>query len=286
MAGLDVLNPITYAPNLLVPFRKSLVFGSVANRDYEGEIRNMGDSVKIREIGTVTINDYSKFTNTGSTSTAITWQALSAAEKSLLIDEAKYFAFAIDDVDMTQNFPKAMAQGMDEAGYAIADEIDQDIAEKMADGSGNIVTAATISAGSCLGLITQFARELNEANVPQEGRFMFIPPFYHQDLLDALSGAIGATGVPKVFDNGVIYNGFVGNLYGINLLLTNNCHTSAGTAIITACHRSAVTFAGQLSQIKRTERENYFDQGVKGLYLYGIKVVRPSAIVSCDVTEG
>lgn len=286
MAGLDVLNPVTYAPNLLVPFRKALVFGSLANRDYEGEIRNMGDSVKIREIGAVTVNDYSKFTNTGSTSTAITWQALSAAEKMLVIDKAKYFAFAIDDVDMVQNFPKAMAEGLSDAGYRIANQIDADIAEKIADGSGNIVTAATVSAGSALTLVSQFARKLDEANVPQDGRFMVIPPFFHQDLIEVMSGAIGATGVPKVFDNGVLVNGFVGQLYGINILMSNNCHTSSGTAIITAFHRSAVTFAGQLSQIKRVEREDYFDQGVKGLYLYGIKVVRPSGIVSCDVTEG
>ena len=72
MAGLDVLTPVVYAPNLLIPLRNSLVFGGLANRDYEGEIRSYGDSVKIREIGTVTVNDYSKFTNTGSTSTAIT----------------------------------------------------------------------------------------------------------------------------------------------------------------------------------------------------------------------
>ena len=286
MAGLDVLNPVVYAPNLLIPLRKSLVFGGLANRDYEGEIRNYGDSVKIREIGTITVNDYTKFSNTGSTSTAITWQALSAAEKLLYIDNAKYFAFAIDDVDNTQNFPKAMAEGMADAGYQIANEIDQDVAEKIADGSGKIITAATVSAGSVLGLISYFARYLDEANVPQNDRYCVIPPFVHQDLIEVISGAIGATGVPKTFDNGVLATGFVGNLYGLNIFMSNNCHTSSGTAIVTAFHRSAVTFAGQLSQVKRTEREDYFDSGIKGLYLYGIKVVRPSAIVSCDVTEG
>jgi hypothetical protein len=67
--------------------------------------------------------------------------------------------------------------------------------------------------------------------------------------------------------------------------MSNNCPTSAGT-IITACDRSAVTFAGQLSKIQAVQREDYFDEGIKGLYLYGIKAVRPEAIVTCDVTEG
>ena len=186
---------------------------------------------------------------------------------------------------MAQNFPKAMAQGMDEAGYAIANQIDQDIAEKTVDNSGNILSAASVSAGNVLQFISKFARKFNDRDVPQDNRYLFIPPFIHQDLIEIMSGAIGATGVPKVFDNGLITNGFVGNLYGLNLLLTNNCHTSSGTAIVTAFHRSAVTFAGQLSQIKRVERENFFDQGVKGLYLYGIKVVRPAAVVTCDTTE-
>lgn len=286
MAGLDNLIPTVWAPEFLKPLYKAHVFAGITSKQYEGLIRDYGDTVKINEIGSITINNYTKFSNTGSTSTAITWQALSSAQKLLTIDNAKYFSFAVDRVDLTQTLPKPIAQGLEQAGYAMADTIDAAIAEKIADGSGNIITAATVSAGSALGLVSTFARKLDEANVPQSGRFMVIPPFFHQDLIEVISGAIGATGVPKTFDNGVLANGFVGQLYGINILMSNNCHTSSGTAIITAFHQDAVAYVGQLSELKYVEREDYFDQGVKGLYLYGIKVVRPSAIVSCDVTEG
>jgi hypothetical protein len=283
--GLDLFTPTIWAASVLRPLYKALVFGSLANRDYEGEIRNYGDSVKINEIGDITISDYSKFVTTGSTSTALTWQALSAAQKMLLIDKAKSFSFAIDDVDMAQNNPKVMAEAMNRAAYAIADEIDQDIAEVIADNSGNVITAMTVTSATVLSLVSQMARRLDEDNVPQGDRFLVVPPFIHQDLVESFSGGISATATVKDLTGGVLVNGYVGQVYGFNVLMSNNCHTSTGT-IISGFHRSAVTFAGQLSQIKMVEREDYFDQGVKGLYLYGIKAVRPSAIVTCDVTEG
>lgn len=284
--ALDSLTPTLWAPSFLKPLYKSHVFAGLTNKQYEGLISNYGDSVKIHEVGAITINDYTKFSVTGSTSTAITWQALTAAEKMLIIDQAKYFSFAVDKVDLTQNLPKPIEQGLEQAGYAMADEIDTFLSELIADGSGNIVTAATVSAGSALSLVSRFARELDENNVPQNGRFLVVPPFFHQDLVEAFSGGISATSVPKEFTGGVLANGFVGQVYGFNVLMSNNCHTSSGTAIISAFHHDAVAYAGQLTHLKYVEREDYFDQGVKGLYLYGAKVIRPSAIVTCDVTEG
>lgn len=285
MPGLDNFTPTVWARSLLSPFYKALVFGSLVNRDYEGEISAFGDSVKINEIGDITISDFSKFNTTGSTSTALTWQALSSAQKMLYIDKAKSFSFAVDDVDMAQNNPKVMAEAMSRAAYALADEVDQDIAEAIADGSGNIITAQTVTSATVLSLIANMARRLDEDNVPASERFLIVPPFIHQDLVETYSGGISSTAVPKVFNDSVLLNGFVGNVYGFNVLMSNNCHTSAGT-IISAFHRSAVTFAGQLSKVQMVNREDYFDQGVKGLYLYGVKVVRPNGIVTCDVTEG
>ena len=286
MPGLDNFTPTVWARSLLSPFYKALVFGSLVNRDYEGEISSFGDSVKINEIGDITISDFSKFNTTGSTSTALTWQALSSAQKMLLIDKAKSFAFAVDDVDMAQNNPKVMAEAMSRAAYALADEVDQDISEAIADGSGNIITAQTVTSATVLSLIANMARRLDEDNVPASERFLIVPPFIHQDLIESFSGGISSTAVPKVFNDSVLLNGFVGNVYGFNVLMSNNCHVSSGTAILSAFHRSAVTFAGQLSKVQMVNREDYFDQGVKGLYLYGVKVIRPTGIVTCDVTEG
>ena len=285
MPGLDNFTPTIWAKSLLSPLYKTLVWASLANRDYEGEINSLGDSVKINEIGDITVSDYSKFNTTGSTSTALTWQALTSAQKMLIIDKAKSFSFAIDNVDMAQNSPKVMAEAMTRAAYAIGNQIDQDVAAIFKAGSGKIITAATVSAGSCLSLVAFMARYLDEKDVPQGNRFIVVPPFFHQQLALAYSGGISATATTKQFNDNVLINGYVGQVYGFNVLMSNNCPTSSGT-IITACDRSAVTFAGQLSKIQSVQRESYFDEGVKGLYLYGAKAVRPNAIVTCDVTEG
>jgi len=285
--ALNEFTPTIWAANLLQPFYKALVWGSVANRDYEGDIRSYGDSVKINEIGDITVNDYSKFLNTGSTSTALTWQALNSAQKMLQIDKAKAFSFAIDSIDNAQNHPKVMAGAMNRAAYAIANVIDQDIATACGAFSGNILTAQTVTSATVLSLIAQMGRTLDESNVPQDGRFLIVPPFIHQDLIESFSGGIGSTAVPKYTTNdGVLYNGVVGQVYGFTVLLSNNYPTTSTTAILTAVHRDAVTYAGQLTEIEALRRESYFDYGVKGLYLYGVKVVRPSGIVTCAVTEG
>ena len=106
--GLDNFTPTVWAKSLLSPLYKALVYGSLVNRDYEGEISSLGDSVKINEIGDITVSDFSKFTTTGSTSTALSWQALTSAQKMLYIDKAKSFSFAIDNVDMAA---KAVKEG-------------------------------------------------------------------------------------------------------------------------------------------------------------------------------
>jgi hypothetical protein len=284
--SLDNFTPTIWAKSLLSPFYKALVWGSLANRDYEGEIRTLGDSVKINEIGDITVNDFTKFSVTGSTSTALTWQALTSAQKMLIIDKAKSFSFAVDNVDMVQNSPKVMGEAMARAAYAIAEQIDRDVAAVFYANAGYKITAGTVSAGSVLSMVAMFARYLDEKNIPQANRFIVVPPFIHQHLLTAISGGVSATAVPKTFNDGYLVNGFVGNVYGMNVLMSNNCPLSGTSTIVTAMDRSAVTYAGQLSKIARVEREDYFDEGVKGLYLYGIKAVRPDAIVTMAVAEG
>ena len=119
--GLENFIPTIWSAKLFVRLRKALVFGSLVNNDYEGEITGMGDTVKINEIGTVTVNDYTKYN-------AITWQQLTGAQKTLVIDKAKTFSFVVDDIDTAQQNPKIMNAAMSEAAYAIADSIDQDLA--------------------------------------------------------------------------------------------------------------------------------------------------------------
>jgi hypothetical protein len=277
--GLDTFIPSIWAGQLLSPLYKALVFGSVVNRDYEGEIRQYGDSVRINEIGDITVNNYTQYSATG-----LTWQELSSAQKMLVIDQAKSFSFAVDDIDMVQSKPKVMGEAMTRAAYAIADTIDQHIANKYTD-AGITLTATTVTTTNVLSLVAKFGEELNKNNVPTAGRFLIVPPGFVTKLLLTVSGGVSTDAVPKETSPGQIANGFIGNVYGFNILMSNNvAQSSAGVYQPLALVRPAISYAGQLTKISAVQREDYFDQGVKGLYLYGSKVVRPYALATCAVT--
>ena len=276
--GLENFVPEVWSAKLFVRLRKALVHASVVNRDYEGEISAFGDTVRINEIGAVDVSDYTKYDD-------ISWQEMDSAQKVLLIDQADSFAVQLDDVDKAQVKPKLMDGIMSEAAYAIGDSVDQFIAAKYSD-AGNTVSALTVSVGAVIQNLSNMQLKLNEANVPQQDRYLFVPPWYHQHIVNSVSQGINSTGVPKLMDNGVLVNGYVGELFGFNLLMSNNVSNNGTVWQMMALHRSAITFAGQIAKIEATRIQDRFGDGVKGLYLYGAKVVRPNAMVTCAATKG
>lgn len=285
--GLENFTPAIWSAKLFVRLRKALVFANVVNNDYEGDISGFGDQVRINEIGPVTVNDYTKYG-------ALTWQALDSAQKVLLIDQAKSFSFAIDDIDTAQNKPKVMNGAMDEAAYAVADTIDQFIAGLYASAGvtgsstyiGSASSSITVSSGNVIETLSYVQRYLSVANVPSGGRWGIITPWLHQKLVLAETGGIAATAVPKIRDDGVIMNGYVGQAMGFNLLVSNNVSTDATQYRCMFGTREAISYAGQIAKMKAVEREDYFDQGAKGLYVYGAKVVRPNALCTAYLAEG
>ena len=275
--GLNTFVPSIWASQVLSPLYKALVFGNLVNRDYEGDIRQYGDNVRINEIGDITVTDYTKYGG-------LSWQELTSAQKTLSIDQAKSFSFGIDDVDTAQAKPSVMGEAMSRAAYAIADEIDQHIAGLYSDAAITL-TATTLSAGVVLKWIAEAAEGLNEANASTSGRVMVVHPKQATHIMLALTGGATGTSVPKVFDNGTIVNGLIGSVYGFDIFMSNNVQqSSVGVYQPLFFTRPAISFAGQLTSIKAVEREDHFDQGVKGLYVYGSKVVRPAILGTCAVT--
>jgi hypothetical protein len=287
--GLENFVPQIWSAKLFVRLQKALVFGDVVNHDYEGEIKNMGDTVNINEIGDITVSDYTKYG-------ALTWQALTSAQKKLIIDQAKAFSFAIDDIDVVQMNPKVMNAAMDNAAYQIADTIDQFIAGLYAQAGatpstttyiGSSASNLSVSSGNVIETFSYAARYLTEKNVPEASRWIVIPPWMHQKLLLSEVGGIASTAVPKIA-TGEVIPGYVGSALGFSEIRVSNnvsCASAAGQYRVMCGNRSAISYAGQVSKIKAVEREDYFDQGVKGLYVYGAKVVRPSALLTLYVIE-
>ena len=118
--------PTLWSARLQANLDKKLVYADVVNHDYEGEIKKLGDKVKINQIGPITIKDY--LTGDGAPKKLADPEEVTSTQQELVIDKAKYFNFKVDDIDAAQANVKLVDKAMDRASYAIGDVIDQHIA--------------------------------------------------------------------------------------------------------------------------------------------------------------
>ncbi len=267
--------PEIWSAMMLESLKKQLVYGQpgVVNRDYEGEIRNQGDTVRIRSIGRPTIANYVKG------STTITPEQLTDAQRSLLINQAKYFAFEVDDIDAAQGPGGELESGLTEAVYGLRDVADQFIAALYTEAqSANQIGTVSVTTGALA--YTQLRRlkvKLDEANVPQQGRYVVVPPWYHGLLLEEDKFVrVDASGS----DQG-LRNGIVGRALGFDVLMSNNAPLVTGDDYaVMAGVPAAIAFAEQINKVETFRPEDSFSDAVKGLHVYGAKVVRPDAIAT------
>ncbi len=269
--------PEVWSAQLLSSLKKTLVFAGpqTVNTKFEGEIKDAGDSVRITSISRPTIGTYVKGV------TVITPQDLTDAERTLTIDQSRYFAFKIDDIDMRQakSGGALMSEAAVEAAYGLRDVIDLYVAALYtgADAANKIsTTSITTPALAVTGLINLKVK-LDNANVPMEGRYAIIPPWYHGLLLaDDRFVRNDASGTTEALRNGV-----VGRAFGFDIFLSNNVTVVTGDDyLVCAGVNSAITFATQINKIEAYRPENEFSDALKGLNLYGAKLVRPSAIAT------
>jgi len=272
--------PEIWSATMLTSLKKNLVYAQpgVVNRDYEGEIRNQGDTVRIRSISRPTIATYTK----GSTS--ITPEQLTDAQRSLVIDQAKYFAFEVDDIDAAQGPGGELENALVEAVYGLRDTADQLVAALYsgADSANAIGTVAVTSAALAYTQIRKLSVKLDEANVPQEGRWCVVPPWYYGLLLEddrfVRQDASGTTDGLR--------NGQVGTVLGFNVLKSNNAPLVTGDDYaVMAGHPSAISFAEQIMKVETYRPDDSFSDAVKGLHVYGAKLVRSSAIATVVASQ-
>lgn len=273
--------PEIWSANLLVATRKALVYGDCINRDYEGEISAAGDTVRITSIGRPTISSYVP------NSTVINPEQVNDSQRTLVVDQSKFFAFAVDDVDARQAKGNVIPQSMNEAAYGFADVIDQYIANTMYTGiqTANQIGSVTIASGTPSDfydkVLVPMKIKLDLANVPTEGRWINVRPEAHGALLrDARFVKVNESGTSEG-----LRNGMVGRAAGFDIRLTNNAPNTTGSEYVTiAGTNAAYTFAEQINKVEAYRPQNSFSDAVKGLVLYGGKLVRPDFLASALVT--
>jgi len=272
--SLDNFIPEIWSARLLRHLDKNLIFKTLVNTDYEGEIKEYGDTVKIGQIGDVDVSDYVPNTDLADP------QTLDGSQKLLTIDKAKSFNFQIDDVDKAQTHPKIMDKAMLRAGYAVANNIDQVIADLWSS-AGTTTTVADIghASGDILAydVVVDAKQKMDELNIPEEGRWMVIPPWFHTELLKDEDY--------KQSWMNYMATGVVPNVVGIAMLRSNNIKTATLEYKIMAGTREAISFAGQVTEIEAYRMEKRFSDAMKGLYVFGTDVIQPAALICVAATK-
>jgi hypothetical protein len=268
--------PEIWCARLLGTLDKTHIYAARCNRDYEGEINALGDTVRINSIGDVSVSTYTKGTNHAAP------EELDDAQQILQITEAKMFNFAVDDVDKAQANVGILDAGMERAGYALRDTVDTFLASLMTVATTANLIGSTNSPKADLGTLGQayeyfvdLKTLLDEANVPSEGRWAIVPAWFEGLMLkDERFVSFGTSE-----NRGTAANGVVARAAGFDIGMSNNVPNTAGTAYkIIAGHQMATSFAEQLRKMEAYRPELRFADAVKGLHLYGAKVVRPNAL--------
>lgn len=289
--------PEIWSSKLQVKFYDATVLAQISNTDYEGEIKNQGDKVKIRTVPSIAINDYAS----GQT---LNNQRPESSNIELLIDKGKYWSTIIDDVQEVQADINQMNIWSTDASEQLKIAIDTDVLGGIApdiDATNRGATAGRLSGNLNLGVtgapvlltkaniidsIVDLGQALDENNIPETDRYLIIPAWVaallkKSDLKDA-----SLTG-----DNtSVMRNGRLGmidrfTLYSSNLLPAVLDGSTKVTTMF-AGHKAGLTFANQIVKTETLRAESTFGDIMRGLSVYGYEVIKPTAIAALYAARG
>lgn len=271
--------PTIWAARLLKALDKALVYGQpgVVNRDYEGEIQKSGNTVKIGSVGDVSIGTYVSNEDIDDP------EILTDAAATLLIDQAKYFNFYVDSIDRAQQNVNMLDEAMRRSAYGLRDKADQFLAGIMSANvdAGNVIgttgTPKVPTKADAYEYLVDLGTLLDEANVPTEGRWCVVPSWFHGLMLK--DDRFVSAGTAKT--DQVLQNGMVGEAAGFSILKSNNVPNTAGAKYyIMAGHSMATSYAEQILDLVTYKPEKRFGDAVKGLHVYGGKVLRGTSLAA------
>ncbi|MBR6029100.1 MAG: hypothetical protein IKP40_08410 [Clostridia bacterium] len=259
--------PKVWSARLLEGLHKQLVLGRLCNRNWEGEIRDWGDTVHINSLSDITVRPYVPGTDLADP------EAIDGTDQTLVIDHGVYCNFYIRDVDAAQARADLMDAAMRSAARCLAEDTETYLLGVMRAGAG--ITGSVSLAGGAYEALLTIKTALDTHNVPRAGRKLVMPSSVEAELLrdTRFASAGGAIG------EHVLAEGAIARACGFDIYISNDL-----TDEILALTEDGVTFAQQISRMEAYRREKGFDDGVKGLSLCGAKVVQPDCLALFTVT--
>lgn len=287
--AVDTFIPEVWNASLIVALEENLILadvGSSVNNNYEGDIAQAGDTVHIARIADPTIADYIKNV------TVINPATLTTTDETFTITQSKYFAFEVDDVDRRQalNAGALMNEAAKRAAYRLRDLSDTFVGAQMVAGAGTVLDPMDIDGGNAADayvVVLRLKLALDKKLIPQTGRWLAVSPdFYALLLLDPRfidASKYGGSG------NQPLVNGEVGKILGFTVKIST--HLPKGTpgdlgeasSFVIAGHPMATTWAQQINKTEAYRPESSFSDAIKGLHLYGAKVIQGEALAVVDV---
>lgn len=301
--------PAVWSAKLNAKFYKASIYGEIANTDWQGEVSSMGDKVYINTAPTISVSAYSAGTN-------LSYQVPTPDMQELLIDKGFYFAFQINDVLEYQAKPNLMDMFAADAAEQMRIKIDSTVlyntftqaaaANKGATAGaqsssyvlGTDASPVSLTAGNVVQKVLELASVLDEQNVPETDRYLVIDPATRALLFQSELAKAYSTGD----DTSIVRNGRIGKIDRFDVYVSNNLPKgAAGTATpwvsgdgsedsvtttgtvakrkaIIAGHKSALTFASQITKMETVRNPNDFGDFIRSLNVFGYKCVKPEAM--------
>ena len=283
--------PEIWSGKLIENFYDATVLSAISNTSYEGEIRNMGDTVNIRTTPEITVQTYVK----GQT---LTVEQPDKAKLQLVIDKGEYFACIEDDIDEVQADVNMMDMWSKDASERMKIKIDTRVLTDMLTdvhasnkgtaagrisgniGLGEAGSPISLSTSNVIGSIVNLGTVLDEANCPEGDRFLVIPAkvgglIKQSDLKDASITGDGST---------PLRNGRLGMIDRFTVYVSHNLYKNGSEYSIIAGHKMGFTFASQMTNMETIRSETTFGNIIRGLQVYGYKVVKPEALATLVAT--
>lgn len=276
-------SPTLYEKNTLDYFTRIAVASEVTNTDYEGSIKGMYDTVKILKQPVISVRDYKR-------GTKIEPQDLIDEDLELTIDQGKYYAFRLDDIEKQMSHVNWEAAATESAAYELKNAFDSNVLSYMQtnattnSSTGTTGSPVTIGYGagnsfSPLDYINRFARLLDENDVPEVGRFFVATPAFWEQVgrEDSKLIDVSVTGDPE----SVIRSRKLATsrmIHGFMCFKSNNVPTASGNVTVLAGHKAATSTATTLLNSQKQDLIDTFGQQYKGLMVFGRKLLRPEAL--------
>jgi hypothetical protein len=289
--------PEIWSGKMIENFYDATVLAAISNTDYEGEIRQYGDTVNIRTTPEITIREYVK----GQT---LTVENPDKPKIQLVIDKGEYFACVEDDIDKVQSDLNLMDTWSKDASERMKIKIDQRVLTDILPGISAFnkgATAGEQSASFNLGttgapltvtkdgassttpvvdLLVDLGTVLDEANCPEQGRFVVIPAkmanlIKKSELKDASLSGDGTS---------MLRNGRLGMVDRFTIYVSHNLNVSSGKYSVIAGTKMGFTFASQMTNMETIRSESTFGNIIRGLQVYGYQVVKGESLAQAVVS--